>query len=74
MILLAHNLEEKEWLIGDTIIIGVGKDSESISIIEVKKNNREWDFLVERIKMKKELQEDKEILNIIKMFNNSNRD
>ena len=70
LILLAHEQQEDEWQIGNTLIVGAGKDSESVAVIEIRKVKKDWKFAIERIKMQKSLIENKQVLDLIEQFKN----
>ena len=67
LILLAHDQQRGVWNINKSIIIGNGKDSEYISIIKIEKGSP-WDITVNQKKIKEEIPEDDQIINLVNEY------
>jgi 2',3'-cyclic-nucleotide 2'-phosphodiesterase (5'-nucleotidase family) len=64
LILLAHDQRKGIWKKNHALIVGNGKDSEYISIIEINKYEK-WNINVVQKKIHEELPEDNQIVKII---------
>jgi 2',3'-cyclic-nucleotide 2'-phosphodiesterase (5'-nucleotidase family) len=67
LILLAHDQRKGIWNKNQATIIGNGKDSEYISIVEVSRDT-EWNISVKQAKIHEELPEDDQIVKIIEDY------
>lgn len=64
LVLLAHDQQKGIWNTNRTMIIGNGKDSEYISIIQIKKGTP-WEITVNQKKISEEISEDEQISKLI---------
>jgi 2',3'-cyclic-nucleotide 2'-phosphodiesterase (5'-nucleotidase family) len=67
LILLGHDQRKGVWENNNCTIVGNGKDSEYISVIQIEKKS-DWNFNVKQIEISEQIPEDKEILKIIERF------
>jgi 2',3'-cyclic-nucleotide 2'-phosphodiesterase (5'-nucleotidase family) len=68
LVLLAHDQSKGIWDENGSLIVGNGKDSEFLSIIEAR-FDKKWHFKVDQVRISETIPEDDHILKIISQFN-----